>query len=210
MIDVDQRINAVSRRIGSRTLEAGEARTSTISQTYNSSIDDVWDACTNPQRIPRWFLPVSGDLKVNGKYQLEGNAGGTIEECDPPHRFTATWEYGGDVSWIELRLISESAESTRLELDHIAHVDDEKWAEYGPGATGIGWDLAMLGLTAHLESGAAQDPDAWMEWSASDEGTKFITLSSQRWYEANVAAGADEAEARLAADRTTAAYTGES
>ena len=68
MIDVAHQINAVRRQVGSRMLEAGEARTVTVSQTYDASLDDVWDACTNPQRIPRWFLPVSGDLRLNGRY----------------------------------------------------------------------------------------------------------------------------------------------
>ena len=34
----------------------------------DAAIDDVWDACTNPERIPRWFLPVSGDLRLGGRY----------------------------------------------------------------------------------------------------------------------------------------------
>jgi hypothetical protein len=59
----------------------------TVSQTYEGTLDDLWDACTNPKRIPRWFLPVSGDLRVGGRYQLEGNASGTIERCDPPNSF---------------------------------------------------------------------------------------------------------------------------
>jgi hypothetical protein len=42
---------------------------------------------------------------------------------------------------------------------------------------------------------------------ASEEGRQFMTLSSERWYEASVAAGTDRAAARAAADRTTAAYT---
>ena len=104
MIDVVQQVNAVRREVGTRVLEAGDARTVTISQTYDAGIDDVWDACTNPERIPRWFLPVSGDLRLHGRYQLEGNAGGTISRCDPPNGFDATWEYGDSVSWIELRL----------------------------------------------------------------------------------------------------------
>src|SRR6266567_1995164 len=115
-----------------------------------SVAEDVWDACTNPERIPRWFLPVSGELRLGGRYQLEGNAGGTIEGCDPPKSFFATWEYGGEVSWIEVRLTAEAADRTRLELEHIAHVSDERWAEFGPAAVGIGWDSAVLGLSLHL------------------------------------------------------------
>jgi uncharacterized protein YndB with AHSA1/START domain len=206
MIEVDEQINAVQRRVGSRVMEAGEARTSTISQVYAAEIDDVWDACTNAERIPRWFLPVTGDLRVNGRYQLEGNAGGTITECEPPKRFAATWEYGGMVSWIEVRLTATDR-GTRFELEHVAHVDDETWAQFGPGATGVGWDLSLIALARHLGSGESVDPKAFEAWSGSDDGKRFATMSSDRWFEANVASGADRDQARAAADRTTAAYT---
>jgi uncharacterized protein YndB with AHSA1/START domain len=206
MIEVAHQINAVRRQVGTCVLEAGEARTITISQTYDASIDDVWDACTNPERIPRWFLPISGDLRVGGRYQLEGNAGGKIERCDPPNSFAATWEYGGDVSWIEVRLSTQPKSGTRFELEHIAHVDDERWAEFGPGAVGVGWDMGLMGLASHL-SGQAVDPREGATWAASDQGKDFISLSSQRWCDASVAAGTDQADAQAAAARTTAAYT---
>jgi uncharacterized protein YndB with AHSA1/START domain len=207
MIDVAQQINAVRREVGSRVWEAGEARVVTVSQTYKGSLDDVWDACTNPERISRWFLPVSGDLRVDGRYQLEGNAGGTVERCDPPKSFAATWEYGGEVSWIEVRLSAESDGRTRFELQHIAHVDDERWAEFGPGAVGVGWDMGLIGLELHLSSGRAVDPQESAAWMASDDGRQFVTLSSQQWCDASIAAGTNETEARDAAQRTTAAYT---
>ncbi|MFI0448957.1 SRPBCC family protein [Actinomadura sp. 6N118] len=206
MIDVNHQINAARRRVGSRVLEAGEARTITISQSYDAELDDVWDACTNAERIPRWFMPVSGDLQLGGRFQLEGNAAGTIERCDPPKSFAATWEYGGEISWIEVRLTPESDGRTRFELEHIAHVDDERWAEFGPGAVGIGWDMGLVGLALHL-SGA---PDAAAEgaaWTMSEEGKTFITLSSESWRDASIEAGTDAAEAKAAGDRCTAAYT---
>jgi uncharacterized protein YndB with AHSA1/START domain len=207
MIDVTQQINAVRRRVGTRVLEAGEARTVTISQTYAAGIEDVWDACTSAERIPRWFLPVSGELKLGGRYQLEGNAGGTIEGCDPPKSFFATWEYGGEVSWIEVRFAAEATDRTRLEIEHIAHVSDERWAEFGPAAVGIGWDSAIMGLSLHLSGGPAMSPAEGMAWAGSDEGKRFMTLSGERWRDAHVASGADEAEARGMAERTIAAYT---
>ena len=206
MIDVAQQINAVRRRVGTRVLEAGEARTVTISQTYAAPLDDVWDACTNPERIRRWFLPVSGDLREGGHYQIEGNASGTIESCDPPHGFDATWEYGGEMSWIELRLTTTPEGATRFALEHVAHVGDTRWDEFGPGAVGVGWDLGLVGLALHLASGEAVDPQDGAAWAASDEGREFMTLSSERWRAANVEAGAPEAHAREAADRTLAAY----
>ncbi len=207
MIDVVEQISAVQRQVGTRVLEAGEARTVTVIRRYDAPVEDVWDACTNPERIPRWFLPVSGELRVGGRYQLEGNASGTIERCDPPHGFSATWEFAGSVSWVELRLSTQSDGGTRFELEHIAHVDDH-WEQFGPGAVGIGWELGLLGLDLHLASGGAFDPAAGQAWAASDEGKRFMTLSSEAWGEAHVAAGADPAAAKAAAQRTTAAYTG--
>ncbi len=207
MIDVTHQISAVTRTVGSRTLEAGEARVVTITQTYKADVDDVWDACTDPERIARWFLPVSGELRLGGTYQLEGNAGGTIERCDPPHSFAATWGYGGEVSWIEVR-IAPDGDRTRFTLEHVAHVDDERWAEFGPGAVGVGWDGMVLGLALHVETGGGMDPGTAQAWIVSPEGVQFTRESSEAWYTANVASGAAEATARAAADRTTAAYTG--
>ncbi|MFJ1610243.1 SRPBCC family protein [Streptomyces sp. NPDC088253] len=207
MIDVTHQISAVRRQVGSRVLEAGEARVVTLSQTYDATVEDLWGACTNAERIPRWFAPVSGELRLGGRYQVEGNAGGTVERCDPPQSFAATWEYGGQVSWIEVRLTAVTQETTRFELDHIAHVD-ERWEEFGPGAVGVGWDLGLMGLATHLSSGGSLDPKESMAWLGSEEGRRFVTLSSEGWYEASVAAGTAEAAARGAADRTTAAYTG--
>lgn len=209
MIDVTKRINAIHRSIGTRMIEPGEARTITITQACDTGIDDVWDACTNPERLPRWFLPVSGDLRLNGTYQLQGNAGGTIQKCDPPRSFAATWEFGGEVSWIEVRLTSESADRTRLELQHIA-MAGEHWDNFGPGAVGVGWELGFLGLALHLGGAEAVDPAEFEAWSVSPEGKRFVELSSQGWCEADVAAGTDDATARKRAQRTAAFYTGAS
>jgi uncharacterized protein YndB with AHSA1/START domain len=208
MADVAHEINATQRKVGTRVLEAGEARTITVTRIYDAPVEDVWDAVTDPERIPRWFLPVTGELRVGGRYALQGNASGTIETCDPPHGFTATWEFGGDVTWIELRLIAERPDRTRFVLEHIAHVDDERWAQFGPGAMGVGWDLALnRGLALHLASGASVDPAEAMAWTASADGKQFIARSSQAWGSASIAAGTDPAAAQAAADRTTAFYT---
>lgn len=201
MIDVNAEISTAQRRVG-------EIRTVTLSKVYDTTVEDLWDACTNRERIPRWFLPISGDLHVGGRYELEGNAGGIIESCDPPHSFSATWEYGGEMSRIAVRLTPEPDDRARLTLDHSGHADDDKWTEFGPGAVGVGWDLGLLGLGLHLASGRVVDPTEIAAWMGADEGKQFVTLSSQRWRDAHIAAGAPPADARAAADRTTAAYTG--
>ncbi|MFI5844256.1 SRPBCC family protein [Catenuloplanes sp. NPDC051500] len=207
MIDVVAQVNAVRRQVGVRTLEAGEARVVTATQVYDAPLEDVWDACTTAERLARWFTPVTGDLTLHGRYELQGNASGTVTACDPPKAFDATWEFGGEVSWIEVRLTPETPERTRFTLDHIAHVDDERWAQFGPGAVGLGWDLSLMGLAMHLAAPSdVIDPAAIEAWSGSDEGRTFITLASQDWRRASVAAGTPEAEAATAAQNTTDFY----
>ncbi|HEY1640906.1 MAG TPA: SRPBCC family protein [Streptosporangiaceae bacterium] len=201
MTDVVHEISATRRVSGTRVLAAGEARTVTISRTYDTTLENLWEACTEPERIRRWFVPVTLD---GDRYAIEGNASGTIQQCDPPQGFAATWEFGGEVSWIEVRL-TPAERGTRFELEHIAHVDDQRWAQFGPGAVGVGWDLMVLGLSLHL-SGTMMA--SRMEWPASAEGREFSTLSSAAWRDASIAAGTDPGAARAAAVRTTAFYTG--
>jgi uncharacterized protein YndB with AHSA1/START domain len=196
VIDVEEQINAVSREVGGRTLAAGEARSVTISRTYRDRVEDVWDACTNAERVPRW-LPVSGAFELGGRFQIENNASGTIEACEPPRSFSATWEFGGQVSWITLTLSATDDGGTRFALEHVAHVDDALWEQFGPGAVGIGWDLLVLDLTRHLLA----DADGF-------DAPRFMTLASAAWADTAAAAeGKDAAWAKAAADATTAFYT---
>lgn len=208
MIDVTQQINAVSRTIGTRTLAAGEARVSVISQVYDTDIDDMWEAVTSPERIPRWFLPITGELKEGGHYQLEGNAGGTVTRCDRPNGYSATWEFGGMVSWIEVRLTPADG-GVRFELEHVAHVDDELWQQFGPTATGIGWDMGLFGLANHLaDPSTAITPEEGAAWAQTEDGKRFMRMSADAWIDSYVATGADRDTARGMADRGYAAYTG--
>ncbi|MUL65029.1 polyketide cyclase [Mycobacterium sp. CBMA 234] len=209
MIDVTTQINAVSRTVGTRTWQAGEVRVVTVSQSYPTDAADLWDACTNLERIPRWFLPITGDLLLGGSYQLQGNAGGTILDCDPPRSFTATWECNGQVSWIELRIVDEGPESARLELDHIAPSDDDFWEQFGPSAVGMGWDGALVGLAIHTTTGQPIDPSFGPQWTVSDEGRRFTRETGAAWCAAHIASGENPEQARAAAARCIAAYLGE-
>jgi len=209
-IDIAAALGAVARGVASREHEGRPARVVVAARTYDTHIDDLWDALTNAERIPRWFMPVSGDLRLGGRYQLQGNAGGEITTCAPPRHLAVTWEYGGQVSWVTVRLAEEAAGRTRLELEHLAHVDEKFWDQFGPGAVGVGWDLAILGLALHLETGGAFDPKQAMDWPTTPDGKVFVRRSSEGWCRASIAAGTATDAAEAAAGRTTAFYTGES
>ena len=190
--------------LGERSIVAVAVR------TYDTTVDDLWEAITNRERLARWFLPVEGDLELGGRYQLVGNAGGTVESCDAPNSYGVTWEYGGGVTWVTVRLTEVKAGRTHVELQHVAPSADlgtEMWEQFGPSATGIGWDSALLGLAQHLTTGEVR-PDNSQEWLASEEGIAFMRGSADRWAVAHVGMGADPEIARAAADTTFAAYTG--
>lgn len=180
------------------------------SRSYDSGIADVWDALTNPERIPRWFLPITGELRVGGRYQLQGNAGGEIQRCTPPAELRVSWEFAGDVSFVTVLLTALGPEQTRLELRHsMSAAPNEHWDRFGPGATGAGWDLTLYGLGLHLATGADNDPTASMAWLVSDEGKSFCRTSAAAWGQAHIAAGTAPEVALAAAARNAAAYTGE-
>ena len=98
--------------------------------------------------------------------------------------------------------------ATVLELRHTAHPGDF-WDQFGPGAVGVGWDGALMGLDLHVGSGEAVDRAAFQEWDTSDAGKEFHTASSEAWGEAAVAGGDDPETARRRAATTAAFYRGE-
>ena len=205
---VEGHLGAVERSVSSLERDGQAARAVTLSRRFATTVEDLWDAVTNVQRIPCWFLPIKGELKLGGRFQLEGNAGGTIAVCNRPSRLSLTWEFGEDVSWVEVRLSDDGAGCARLTLTHTAHLS-EHWDKYGPGAVGVGWELGFMGLAIHLGQPTAPKPDE-AAFAASRDGKAFITGSSEGWRRAAVAVGTNPDVARAAARRTTAFYTGES
>src|ERR1700754_909981 len=135
-IDPAAYVGAVVRQGADREYQGRPARVVIATRNYDTDIDDLWDALTSAERIPRWFLPISGDLRLGGRYQFKGNAGGEITRCEPPRLLGVTWEYGAEVSWLNVTLAAEAA-GTRLQLEHIAHVGDDRWDQFGPGAVGV-------------------------------------------------------------------------
>ena len=196
----------VTREVRTGSRDGSPTKIAIARRTYPTGQADLWDALTNPERIPRWFLPVSGELKAGGRYQLEGNAGGVVEQCQEPDTFTVTWEFGEMMSWLAVTLTPDGA-GTRLELAHEAHVDPAMWGQFGPGAVGVGWDLALMALGRHVDTGAQVDPETAVTFPASPEGRELIRLAATAWADAAIGDGDEPGAAREAADRTFAFYT---
>ncbi len=200
-------LDSVSRSVTSRRGESTVTSTLEISQVYPTDAADLWDAVTTAERLARWFAPVHGDLRLGGSYQVEGNAGGVVQTCEPPSRFTATWVMGEPASLIDVRVEPVDEHSARLRLIHSGEGDAGFWDTYGPGALGVGWDLGLLGLAGYLATGDTGRPADVEAWGAGEQARRFITGSSTRWVAAAVAGGEEPETASAAGERTTAFYT---
>jgi uncharacterized protein YndB with AHSA1/START domain len=206
-VDLIDLVGATRREVRVAERDGKPARQVVATRAYPTGPEDLWDALTSVSRIPRWFLPITGELRVGGHYQLEGNAGGDVEECEPPRRFAITWGVGAEVSWVVVTLTPDGSRQTVLRLEHTAFVPEEFWTLYGPGAVGIGWDLALLGLARHLPGEQPLSHENLSAWMTSPEGLGFVGASNDAWAAANVASGADAERARAGAEQTLAFYT---
>jgi uncharacterized protein YndB with AHSA1/START domain len=198
------------RRVDDREHLGKPAIVAVAARTYDTTVEDLWDAITTPERLARWFLAVEGDLKPGGRYQLRGNAAGTILVCDPPSTLDLTWEFAGATSWVQVRLTPDGRRA-RFTLEHIMHrdaIDAEHQKTFGPGAVGIGWDLTFHGLDRHLaDPGASLDHAAIDAWMQSGDGRAFVRASGEAWARAHADSGEDPAEAAAKAERTIAFFT---
>jgi len=204
--DVTHHLGAVFRTVSSLEVEGKPARALTLQRTYTTTPQDLWEALTSPERLARWFTRVSGDLKLHGRYQIEGNASGEILNCQPPEYLSLTWEFGSDKSQVEVWVSSDEPGHGRLKLTHTAHLS-EHWETYGPGATGIGWELSLLGLELYLTQPTEPKIDE-AAFAASPDGKAIITGSGEAWAQAVIENGEDAEASVAAARRTIAFYTG--
>ncbi|WP_299085287.1 SRPBCC domain-containing protein [uncultured Ruegeria sp.] len=181
------------------------------SRTYPTSQADLWTAITEKQRIERWFGNVSGNFQSGGRFSIENNADGDITSCDPPHTLAITWEFGGNISWVKVT-IQNVENGSLLTLEHELPADKENeahWNKYGPGATGVGWELAMLGLDGHIQMKGKSVIEAGQEWAEGEEGKSRLRSWSEAWGKAHAEDGTPKKIAMETASRTADFYTGE-
>jgi len=174
MIDINGHISAIKREVSTALVDGKESVIVQVRRTYGAEPEDVWDALTDPDRLRRWFLPVTGDLRLGGTFQTEGNAGGTIRQCEPPRVLVVTW--GSDTSVVRLDL-SPASDGTVL---HLRHSVPMEFAQSGAGSlfVGPGWDSAVMTLAEYLAGTGPADPAVFI---ASDEVQTFTKDSLQAW-----------------------------
>jgi uncharacterized protein YndB with AHSA1/START domain len=175
----------LERELGHRRIAAGEARTAIIRRRYDAPIEDVWQACTDPRRVSRWFLDVTGDLREGGSFSLSANASGQILRCEPPRLLVLSWAYGErPVDEVTLRLVPGEGGDTLLELEHATIGETVEWDGRPVDViTGVGegWELPLVRYLARYLRGELPDEPSSEWYTPTAEDAAFAARSVEAW-----------------------------
>ena len=132
-----------------------------VEDVYDTSVDDLWQACTSPDRLARWIAVVSGDLVVGGEvhavFTSTWSGPVRIDACDAPSHLLLTMEPGtDDETQVEAWLTAEGSR-TRL-------VVEERGLPAGAlPAYGAGWQAHLEDLGRSLVLAGPVHADGWSE-----------------------------------------------
>jgi uncharacterized protein YndB with AHSA1/START domain len=130
-----------------------------IEDRYDTGLDDLWSALTDPARVARWFGRVEGDLRPGGEFRLHVEAAGMdsigrVEACEPPRRLRVTtretdesWREGNGPPPFEATLeatLTAAGDQTVLVIE-VRGMPLDKIAFYGAG-----WQEHAENLAAHI------------------------------------------------------------
>jgi uncharacterized protein YndB with AHSA1/START domain len=140
---------------------------------YDTDIDDLWAAITDPARLARWHGQVEGDLRPGGEFRVYLEAAdiestGRVEVCEPPRRLLVTtretdesYRKGQGVPPFDQSLdatLTEDGDQTILVIE-VQGMPVDKIAFYGAG-----WQIHAENLAAYLAGREPGDTEArWDE-----------------------------------------------
>lgn len=135
-----------------------------VEDVYATDIEDLWGACTEPDRLARWIASVSGDLAAGGAFTARFTSGwegsGRVDVCDRPHRLVVTtWEDESSEQESTIEATLESIDGgTRLVIEERG-VPLDQLAAYGAG-----WQVHAEDLAAHVAGQERDEDDArWVD-----------------------------------------------
>jgi uncharacterized protein YndB with AHSA1/START domain len=144
-----------------------------IEDRYDTDIEDLWSALTDPARLARWYGQVEGDLRPGGEFRLHVDSAGMdctgrVEACEPPRRLLVTtretdesYVSGQGVppfdAVIEATLTADGGQT--ILVIEVRGMPLDKIAFYGAG-----WQINAETLAAYLAGRESADTEArWAE-----------------------------------------------
>jgi uncharacterized protein YndB with AHSA1/START domain len=126
-----------------------------VEDLYDTQIEDLWSAITDPDRLRRWVVTVEGDLSVGGEFDATFTSGwegrGRVDLCDAPrHLLVTTWSDEDPPGTIEATLVEEEGR-TRLIIEE-SGLPLESYFYHGSG-----WQVHLEDLAAYLAGRETSD-----------------------------------------------------
>jgi uncharacterized protein YndB with AHSA1/START domain len=140
----------------------GETGFVRISAHFETDIDNLWLALTEPQRLARWYGNFDGEFHVGGIFTAfipsSGWDGqGRVEECDAPAHLSVTmWETAGEEQGLTVDLVANDGH-TNLVLEKRGISPDLCWAY------GAGWQAHLEDLSTYLAG--RENADLTASWN---------------------------------------------
>lgn len=135
-----------------------------VEDRFDTDIDDLWSALTDPRRLARWMGEVEGELRLGGEFRArffasEWEGTGRVDVCEPPRRLRllTTQTDQSEEQVIEVRLTADGDqtilvwEERGMPIDHLA-------------GYGAGIQVHVEDLAAYIAGGERCDAEArWGE-----------------------------------------------
>lgn len=132
-----------------------------VEDVYDTGIDDLWQACTRPERLARWIAEVSGDLHAGGSIRASFTSTwtgpGRIEICDAPRHLLLTMEPGSEDETQLEAWLTEEGEKARLVVEERGLPLDRMYFH------GAGWQAHLEDLRRSLAGDSSNWKARWTE-----------------------------------------------
>ena len=129
---------------------------------FDTEIDDVWSALTDPSRLAGWYGAVGGDLRLGGEYRARLFASGwegtgRVEACEPPQRLLVREQEADEPGESETEVILTADGDQTILVIQVQGMPLDKIAFYGAG-----WQIHAENLAAYL--GGRERGDSEARW----------------------------------------------
>ncbi|HEY2642940.1 MAG TPA: SRPBCC domain-containing protein [Galbitalea sp.] len=126
-----------------------------VEDVYDTDIEDLWSAITEPARLVRWLVTVDGDLGVGGEFSATFTSGwrgvGRVDVCNAPHHLQVTTWSDDDAPGVIVATLVEEEAGTRLIIEESGLPLDVYFYH------GSGWQTHIEDLAAYLAGRETSD-----------------------------------------------------
>lgn len=132
-----------------------------VEDVFDTDPADLWDAITDPARLARWLVTVTGDLRQGGTihatFTSSWDGPGRIDVCDPGRRLLVTMTPGTAEETVIEAVLTPEGDKTRLVIE------DRGIPLREIAGHGAGWQAHIEDLATHL---ANSECGAWsLRWT---------------------------------------------